>query len=31
MVYDVKYHNAFEEKGATNRGMKYNYVTSIDV
>jgi hypothetical protein len=31
MVYNVKYHNAFEERGATNHGMMYNYVGSIDV
>jgi hypothetical protein len=23
MVYDVKYHNTFEEKGATNLGMMW--------
>ncbi len=31
MVYDVKYRNSFEERGATNLGMMYNYVASTYV
>jgi hypothetical protein len=31
MVYDVKYHNTFEKKGATNLGMMYNDVVNTNV
>jgi hypothetical protein len=31
MVYDVKYYNAFEERGETNLAMMYNYVDSTNV